>query len=559
MISLIAQLVAPPLQNSPVRLPGPDAGEQRLSPERRPSPLQLEPKITPETPGSQPAPAAGEPLGALPMVNGLTIYSSAELKTLLAPCRSIADPLERLNACAATLTARLVADGYLTSRVYVRPAPAPGILEVVEGRIVELQVTGTDAWLNRRVIRLLAPLRNSVLRVPRVERDLLLLRRQPGLAEVRGNLSRLGSDPSQAVLQVSITPGRPAWQGDLSVRNEGSNGSGEFRGIASLARPNLIQRGDVLLIYGEVNANDSIELGALINSVSYSLPLTATLNLTGAFGFSRRNLVELPIPSNRISSNQYQGLAQLEWVFNETLRQRWSVSAAFSGNRSNTYFNNQPLPDNVPEVVRHPTNGYLRLALTGSGTADRIGWGGNAYLLQGVAAATPVRQRDELALVDIEPGRSSAVGGIVSLGWEFTSRWQLNLRAGGQVALTPLTSPMQFTLGSDVGLRGLPGQLISGDNGWLGTVELVWTAWQKRSQALQVLPFFGIGGIRTSIGDASFSDTVGSGGLLIRWLAGNRWALELGWVEQFETNNNLGAWQDWLLGKGLYGKIQYRF
>jgi hemolysin activation/secretion protein len=28
---------------------------------------------------------------------------------------------------------------------------------------------------------------------------------------------------------------------------------------------------------------------------------------------------------------------------------------------------------------------------------------------------------------------------------------------------------MQFTLGSDVGLRGLPGQLISGDSGWLST------------------------------------------------------------------------------------------
>ena len=433
------------------------------------------------------------------------------------------------------------------------------MLEVVEGRIVELQISGPDAWLNRRVSRLLAPLRGGVLRVTTVEADLQLLRRQPELGEVRGTLSRLGSDPSQAVLAVRVTPGVPSWRGDLSLRNDGSNGSGEFRGVASVARQSLLRRGDILLLYGEANASDNSELGALISSLSYSYPLADRLSLTGAFGYSRRNLVELPAPSDGFATSQYQGLGQLEWVFAETLRQRWSVFAAYSGNRSNTFFNDRALPSILPEVTRIPASGYVRVGVSGSRIANRMGWSGTGYLLQGVAAATPQSQQQELALVGIDPAQASALGGIVSLGWAFAPRWQVNLRAAGQVAFAPLTSPMQFSLGSDVGLRGLPGQLISGDNGWLGTAELVYTLWQKDSNALQLVPFFGAGGISTAFSNVSVQDTVGSGGLLARWMSGNNWSLELGWVEQFDVNNNLGIWQNWLLGSGIYGKVQYRF
>ena len=118
---------------------------------------------------------------------------------------------------------------------------------------------------------------------------------------------------------------------------------------------------------------------------------------------------------------------------------------------------------------------------------------------------------------------------------------------------------MQFSVGSDAGIRGLPGQLISGDSGWLGTAETAWTFWQNRANALQLVPFIGVGGVQTTLQGVTFSDTVGSGGLLARWLAGNDWQLELGWVGQFQTNDNVGSWTDWALGKGLYAQVKYRF
>jgi hemolysin activation/secretion protein len=497
----------------------------------------------------------------LPEVRGLNRYSPAQLEAILAPCRTLKDPAQHLQACAAALSGRLVLDGYVNSRVFVRAEPPPGALEVVEGRVVELRVTGDDGLLNQRVARLLQPLRGEVLHLPSIEQQLQLLKRQPGVGTVRGNLSRLGSDPTLAVFSVSVDPAPRRWQGELSLRNDGSSGSGEGRAVGTLIKADLASRGDVLLLYGELNSpTDQASLGALISSVSYTYPISSQLFLTGAFGYSRRNLVELPAPANDLSTSQYQGLAQLEWVFKETLNQRWSAFLGYSSNGSNTFLEGRTLNAAfVPESVRSPRSGYLRVGVAGSGFAGRVGWGGNAYLLQGVAASTPSVQREELASVGINPGSASALGGLISAVWSVAPAWQLNLRAGGQVAFQPLTSPMQFTLGSDVGLRGLPGQLISGDSGWIGTAEVSWTFWQKGNQALQLVPFFGAGGVSTSLGSARFSDTVGSGGVLARWLKGNQWAIELGWVEQFETDNNLGEWNDWLLGRGLYGKVSFRF
>ena len=558
---LLAQLVAPPLQNSPVRLPGPGVPVQRPR-ERQPLPIE-DPDVRPGNVPAAPPPAtpAQEQLQtSQPVVRGLTVYSPTELKRILASCSG--NPLgDRLKDCAAALTARLVGDGYLNTRVYIQALPAPGWLEVVEGRIVEIQVSSNSSRLARRVRRLLTPLQGSVLNLANVEDALERLRRLPGIAEVRGRLSKLGSDPAQGVFSLSVQPGASAWQGELSLRNDGSNGSGEGRATGTLLKGDLVTEGDTLLLYGELNSDNTPSLGAVISSISYTLPLADAWSFTGSFGYSRRNLIELPDSlDGTLASSQYQGLGQLEWVLTDSLHQRWSVFAGFSGNRSNTYLAGQALPaDQVPASVRAPQNGYLRVGVNASGQLPELAWGGNLFLLQGIAAATPSQQRQELANAGINPGSSSALAGVVSAAWLFAPSWQLNLRVGGQWAFHPLTNPMQFTLGSDAGIRGLPGQLISGDSGWLSTAETSWTFWRNRFHALQLVPFIGVGGVQTTLKGVTSSDTVGSGGILARWLAGNAWQLELGWVEQFETNDNVGTWTDWALGKGLYAQVKYRF
>lgn len=571
---LLAQLVAPPLQNSPVRLPAQGIQDERQQKpgSKTPPPALLEtpeqaPSASPPGPGpsAEPKPTAPtttspSPQASLqPAIDGPLPFGAAERDQVLTPCLSIRTAEERLKACAAALSARIVADGYVNTRVYVTSTEGAGRLEVVPGRIVELRINGNDKQLNRRVGRLLRSLQGQILNLPDIEQQLQLLRRQPGVGSVRANLSRLGSDASQAVLGITIEPGARPWQGDLSVRDDGSSGSGEFRSVATFLKPSLLTAGDTLLAFSEVDNSSDPAFGALITSLSYTLPLSDQVSLTGAFGFSRRNLIDLPPPANAFSSSQYQGLGQVEWVFRESLKQRWNVFLAFSGNRSNTFINDQALPSTVPTVISSPTSGYLRIGVAGSGVNRSSAWSGNAYLLQAVPAAVPADQRQQLQSAGIEAGQATAVGALISGAWAFAPSWQFNARVAGQLAFNPLLNAMQFALGSDAGIRGLPGQLISGDSGILGTVETVWTFWQKKGQALQLVPFIGAGSVRTSVLGLTLEDSVGSGGVLIRWLAGENWSTELGWVDQFLTTDNPGPWQSTTLGNGVYFKLGYRF
>lgn len=546
MLDLLAQLIAPPLQSSPVRLPGPDAVEQRTRPDQQEPTLEVAPDEMPRTPTPNPpggSPSDQTPSSVLPKILGPVRYSRNELRRILASCLAIADPANQLTACATALTSRLVADGYLNSGAYVRGRGTEAYLDVVEGKLVAVRVSSSDARLQRRVQRLLRSMEGTVLNLNTLQQDLLLLKRVNGVGTIQAGLNRLNNDPAEAVLSLTITPGSRPWQGELTVRNDGSPGSGEFRGTGALLKGDLALSGDTLLLYGETSWTDDPTIGQVISSISYTLPLADQLSLSGSFGYTRNESPEFDGDGVDVSSDQVQGLGQFDYVFSESLRHRWS---AFAGVSVNTNTLNLGL-SNQPDLSLRQDTTYLRLGVNGNGLSGPVAWGGSVYLLQGLSSNF------------VAAGSATAIGGLVKASWGFAPTWQLNGRLGGQLAFNNLPTSMYFSLGSDVGLRGLPGQLISGENGWLGTLELAWTFWQNKTNTLQLVPFIGAGGVNTDLNPGSFNDTVGSGGILARWLVGPHWAVELGYVHQFNTHDNLGVWNDWILDNGLYAKGSFRF
>lgn len=84
------------------------------------------------------------------------------------------------------------------------------------------------------------------------------------------------------------------------------------------------------------------------------------------------------------------------------------------------------------------------------------------------------------------------------------------------------------------------------------------TVWRNNRQAVQLVPFAGYGGVSQVRANRWFSDTVGSGGILARWLAGPNWTLELGWISPVDEGERV-FWNRWVLSSGVYSKIQYRF
>ena len=202
---VLAQLIEPPIQPGPVRLPNRPSQERQRQEEASPPPVVLPvPAPSPEQPQESSDPSA-QPGTWRPSLQGKTPYSEAELQKIFSSCGS-ASVAKTLNACAAALTARLVKDGYVNSRVYVSATPAPGALDVVLGVIAELRISSDDDALKTSVEQQLDPLIGTVLHLPTLEEALVKVRRS-GVGSIQGSMGRLGSDPTKAVINLAVGRG----------------------------------------------------------------------------------------------------------------------------------------------------------------------------------------------------------------------------------------------------------------------------------------------------------------------------------------------------------------
>ena len=539
MLWLLAQLVEPALQPGPVRLPS-------------------------NLPIDRAAPATAAPAVELsPELKDSRLYTPEELQDQLERCQqnNSLNNIQSLNNCAAALTAQLVAKGYLNSRVIVDTLTNPPRLELVEGRLVELRVQSSNAALARKVRTWLAPLQQVALRMPLINESLQQIRQRPDVATVRGNLGRLGSDPAKAVLNISVEPAAQPIRGEISLRNDGNPGTGEARGVIGLSKIGLLQNSDQLLIFTEINTDREPEVGYALGSISYTANLNDQLSFTSALGFSRRNLIELKQPYHDLSYKQLQGYGQLNWNIIDGLNSQFYAFTGLSFNRNEVFLAGKPVPLNVGGdsngLLR---TGFIRTGLGFNNSGQSLAWGGQLYGLQGIQGFSTPNQQLALAEVGIRPGEARAIGASLSGSWFVLPKLLISARSAAQWALNPLTSDMGFSLGSDSGLRGLPGQLVSGDSGYLGYIEAAYTLWKGRSNRLQVVPFIGAGGVERTRKSINLNDTAGAGGAFLRWQQSNNWSLELGWVEPFQTaDKSLKLWKNWMLGDGLYSQIKVRF
>ncbi|QNJ15356.1 polypeptide-transport-associated protein/ ShlB-type [Synechococcus sp. A18-46.1] len=553
---LLAQLIAPPLQPGPVRLP-------ETAPLERPSQKQIfegDQTAPAETPAPSDSTAPyGPSTSWRPPVQGKHPYSVEQLESILQDCgRPTVEAT--LKRCAALLTARLIQDGYVNSRVYTLTDPSPGALDVVLGRIAELRVTSSDEDLKARVEKQLQPLIGTVLHLPTIEQALVKVRRG-GVGDIKGNMGRLGSDPTQAVVSLSVEPAGPTpLRGDFSFGNNGNVGSGEWSGVSTLLQNDFLTWGDSALWFLQLDSDGDPELGNKVISATYTWPLSDQTSITGSLGYSRSRFVEFQAPSRNFSFRTLQSLLQLQTSLLETDRFNWSGSAALSASRSDSYDSGR----HIGLVAGGgddgwSRSGYLKLSTNLSGLLGNSSfWSANLYAMQGIAGITHDEHLHNHDLNGIEPGRARAIGSFIDVSWPIRSDIGLNLRAGGQLAFNPLPGSMGFSLGSNTGLRGLPGTVISGDNGWLGTAEVVITPLRKDLQAIQLIPFVGYGGYASTRFNTTFRDDIGSAGLIARYINAG-WQLELGWVTTFLDQDNPGLWNDWVLGHGLHTKVRYSF
>ena len=99
----------------------------------------------------------------LPKIVGEDIpYSKNELKEILKDCKED-EIATTLNSCASRLTAVLIQDGYVNSRVYTIIGDQNGTLEVIMGKVVELTVKSDNPIIKERAFSKLKDLIGKTL------------------------------------------------------------------------------------------------------------------------------------------------------------------------------------------------------------------------------------------------------------------------------------------------------------------------------------------------------------------------------------------------------------
>mgnify|MGYP001340251261 FL=1 len=495
----------------------------------------------------------------LPKIVGEDIpYSKNELKEILKDCKED-EIATTLNSCASRLTAVLIQDGYVNSRVYTIIDEEKGTLEVIMGKVVELTVKSDNPIIKERAFSKLKDLIGKTLHTPELEKKFAEVRNIKNVGQISGNLGRLGSDPTKAVLNLTVDYMPSKWQREFSHRNDGSSGTGQWRNMGTFVKTDILKKGDTFIGMVEINNDQDIEIGSQTYSGTYTFPLENGFSSTNSISYSRSDFVEF---EDDLKTMRFDSLTLLFQVDKSLVKKpNKNLSASFGLNISNSesFLTGVRTPlsagSNPEGYVR---TGYLKASLNYALIGESILNSGNISFQQGIAGISESFQLTDYAANGIYPGESRALGVSNSLVWTLSNNLGLNLNSSAQVALNSLISGMSFSVDGSSGLKGLPKSVASGDSGWLSDVELVFTSWAKEKKAIQILPFFGFGEVITDVQNTITKDSAGSYGLLLRYINSNN-VFEIGLANFIKTDDNTGTWNNWMLGDGIFSNLKFTF
>ena len=494
----------------------------------------------------------------LPRIQGEIPYSSSKINRLLTSCKKTSRE-ETLNSCAAKLNAQLISDGYTNSRVYTLLEGKNGTLDVIMGKIVELKIRSSNKVIQQKVYEKLKDLNGQILHQPTLQAKISEAKEIKNVGQISGDIGRLGSDPTKAIVKINATYMPSDWQRQINIRNDGSPGTGQFRNIGTFVKTDIFTKNDMYIGMIELNTDQDVEVGSQLYSSTYVLPINQKLNLTNSFAYSRSDMVEFDGDLKSLRFDALQFNFQLDRAIMSKENVTISTFASLSNGKTESFFGGVL----TPLVTGANTDGFVNTGSIKAGInftkiKNNKSWSGSFFGNQGLAFFSKDIQLEDFALNGIYPGESKAIGSNINFSWTLKPGIGLNLSSSAQLALNPLTSGMSFSLGGSSGLKGLPSSLTSGDSGWQQTIEAVFTPYQKGVNAFQLVPFLGYGEVNTKVNNISTDDSAGSGGILLRSINSNK-IYELGFYKFINTKDNSGTWNNWMLGDGIFSSFTINF
>ncbi|CAK0750473.1 ShlB/FhaC/HecB family hemolysin secretion/activation protein [Gammaproteobacteria bacterium] len=246
-------------------------GPERLSP----------PRFAPESRSRVPHSDATTPAAALLSVRaqvflkaldlvGSTVFTWADIEPIVRPYLNRSVSAEELQQIRLALTQQYVDKGYINSGVIIpdqEVIDGTVRMQVIEGRLSELQVTGIRRLRADYIKDRLWLGAGKPLNINALQERILLLHEDPLIERINAELSP-GLLPGEAVLKADTTESSP-YRVRLGFDNRRPPSVGEYMGTLHLETLNLTGLGDGL--YGEVSEGR----GPADYRLGYSVPLTA--------------------------------------------------------------------------------------------------------------------------------------------------------------------------------------------------------------------------------------------------------------------------------------------
>ncbi|WGV27848.1 ShlB/FhaC/HecB family hemolysin secretion/activation protein [Halotia branconii] len=547
---ILSQQLPPPQDVQP-SVPSPLPSPQL--PQQLPPPVELLPPSAPSATPEQQLPEKTPQTITVEKfeVIGSTVFNPEELAQVTAEFTKKPISLAEVFQARSKITDLYIKKGYITSGAYIPPQTIKsGVIkiQVVEGKLEDIQITGTQRLNSNYVRSRLAIATSAPLNRERLLEALQLLQLNPLIQNLSADLSA-GSRPEESVLQVKIKEAR-SFSTQIALDNGRSPSVGSFRRRLQVSEANLLGLGDGLsLAYTNTD-------GSNVFDTSYTLPINpynGTISFN--FGTASSNVIEDSFDILDIeSSSRYYELTFRQPVI-QTPTQEFALGLTAS--RRESKVSSLSFPELNNEISPGAdTQGRTRIS------ALRFF---QEWTSRNSREVIALRSQFNLGIGAFDATINSKAPDSRFFAWQGQAQWArllapdtiLLLRTNMQLASRTLLPLEQFGIGGLDSVRGYRQDLLLTDNGTFASAEIQIPIFRspQTDSVLQVAPFIDFGiAWNSSSQDNPDPNTLASLGFGLRWSQGDRFSARIDWGIPLISVQSQGKT---LQEDGLYFSILY--
>jgi hemolysin activation/secretion protein len=523
-------------------------------PQPIPSTLPVQPvPLTPPTvtPPNPPIPATDRIKVLRYEVAGSTVFSAQELARITQPFTGDVT-FDRIQAAKNAIEKLYLDRQYLTSGAYIPTGQTLSIdgavvrIQIVEGKLEEIQVTGTQRLKPDYIRSRLALATSQPLNNDRLIEGLRLLQQDPLIGSIAAELSS-GIQPGTNLLEIKVTENQ-TFTSEIATNSHRPPSIGSWQRRAQISEANVTGWGDrVILAYSNTDGSNGID-------ASYTVPLNPSqTTLSVNLGGTNSRIIEEPYRSLDITTNsRYAEVSVRQPLIRragQDSTQEFALSLTGSKLESTSALGNTPYPLSPGA----DNNGRLGVS------ALRFG---QEYTYRDSRSVLALRSQVNVGVNAFNSTINNNVPDSRFVSWQGQGRWlkqlapntDLILQGRVQLADRSLVALEQFAVGGQTTVRGYRQDALLADNGAFASVELQLPIGSTGNNVFQVAPFIDLGTVWNNANRANFSgNTLLSTGVGLQWRSDNLSA-RIDWgIPVVNAAAQKNSWQD----NGLYFSVRY--